>query len=269
MISFSVPEEIEAATNNPRALFVVSHSGGKDSKGTGIVVSELVPPERQLWIHATLGESEWPGALEHARDHAAKVGAPFQVVRSQHTFLGLVEQRFQSRPDAPSWPSPQFRRCTSDLKHAPITKLIKAYAKEHGFTTVVSAMGLRAEESRNRARLQACMLNAAQSIADRPLKGGRTKTGRTWYDWLPIHEKRTHEVLDMAEAAEIAQHPAYALGNERMSCIFCIMGCRNDLTNGAVHNPEVYRKYVQMEEHTGYTFHPSLKRLPEITGIQP
>ena len=35
--------------------------------------------------------------------------------------------------------------------------------------------------------------------------------------------------------------------------MFCIMGCKGDLQNGAKQNPELLAKYIELEERTGYT----------------
>lgn len=59
-------------------------------------------------------------------------------------------------------------------------------------------------------------------------------------------------------------HPAYALGNQRLSCMFCIMGSRNDLRNAAKQNPELFARYVEVEKRTGYTMHQSRKSLTEL-----
>lgn len=49
-------------------------------------------------------------------------------------------------------------------------------------------------------------------------------------------------------------HPAYVLGNERLSCALCILGSPGDLENGARHNPELFAELVEMERSSGFTF---------------
>ena len=65
------------------ALFVVSHSGGKDSQAMLIEVRKIVPASQILVVHADLGEVEWPGTLEHAA--ATSKGLPFVVCRAGRT----------------------------------------------------------------------------------------------------------------------------------------------------------------------------------------
>src|SRR5690606_15198134 len=61
------------------ALFVSNHSGGKDSQAMLIHLLDFVPRSQILVVHASLGEMEWPGALELARKQAADAGVPFIV----------------------------------------------------------------------------------------------------------------------------------------------------------------------------------------------
>jgi hypothetical protein len=42
------------------------------------------------------------------------------------------------------------------------------------------------------------------------------------------------------------------------------MGHPRDIANGAKHRPELYAKYVEIEQRTGYTMHQSRKSLPEL-----
>lgn len=238
------------------ALFVVNHSGGKDSQATLIRLLEIVPPAQLLVVHATLGHVEWPGALELAERQAAAAGVPFVVARARKTFLEMVERRFATRPDAPSWPSAKHRQCTSDLKRGPLEREVRRHMKARGLTRVVNCMGMRAAESTARAKLA-------------PFKrhDGNSKAGREWWDWLPIHHLSTRDVFETIARAGQSPHPAYAAGNQRLSCVFCVMGSAADAWTGAVHNPELYAEYVALEERTGYTMHQSRASLVQLTGL--
>lgn len=251
---------IDELLADPRALFVSNHSGGKDSQAMLIRLLERVPRERLVVIHASLGEAEWPGALEHAQMQAEAAAVPFLVARSVKTFFQMVEHRFTVRPgpNSPCWPSASNRQCTSDLKRGPIEREVRRYAKAMGFSLIVSCLGMRAAESPGRAKQLAFRHNERGSVA-----------GRDWYEWLPIHDLSTAQVFATIALAGQAPHPAYALGNERLSCVFCIMGSANDIANGARHNPELFAKYVEIERRTGYTMHQSRKPLTVMAGVDP
>lgn len=250
---------IDSLLADPSVLFISNHSGGKDSQAMLIRLLELVPPSRLLVIHAALGEVEWPGALELAERQAANAGAPFLVARSVKTFVEMVEHRFTVRPGPNSscWPSASNRQCTSDLKRGPIEREVRSYLKARGLTKVVSCLGIRSEESPGRAKQPVFQKNERGSVA-----------GRDWYEWHPIHSLTKAEVFATIADAGQKPHSAYATGNERLSCVFCIMGSKNDIANGARQRPELFRKLVAIERRTGYTMHQSRKSLEELAGIE-
>lgn len=233
------------------ALFVANHSGGKDSQAMLIRLLERVPAKQLIVVHASLGEVEWPGALELAESQAEEAGLPFIVAHAVKTFFEMVEHRFKVRPgpNSPCWPSARNRQCTSDLKRGPIQREVRRYAKANGFNVIVTCMGIRAQESHARAKKVAFKRNDRNS-----------NSVATWYEWLPIHELSEDRVFQTITDAGQKPHWAYAAGNDRLSCMFCIMGSRNDLRNAAKHNPQLLDKYLEVERRTGYTMHQS--RLP-------
>lgn len=233
------------------ALFVVNHSGGKDSQAMLIELRAVIPAAQLLVIHADLPEVDWPGIREHIDATAA--GLPIIVCRATKTFFQMVERRGM-------FPSPQQRQCTSDLKRGPIEREIRRYLLAHPEFRglVVNCMGLRAQESSSRARLETFKLSTKNSVA-----------GREWYEWLPIHELSTPQVFETIAAAGQKPHWAYAAGMSRLSCCFCIMGNRADTQTAARLNPELYRRYVETERRIGKTFRmPKDGDLETFTGIK-
>lgn len=231
------------------ALFVSNHSGGKDSQAMLIKLLDVIPVRQLVVVHASLGAIEWPGALELAREQAKSAEVPFIVARASKTLFEMVERRFENRPEVPSWPSASTRQCTSDLKRGPIQREVRKYAKANGFKTIVNCLGLRAQESPGRAKRQVFRKNERDS-----------NSVLTWYEWLPVHEMKTDEVFATIRESGQQPHYAYALGNERLSCVFCIMASRNDLRNGARHHPRLLELYAALEARTGYTMH--MNRIP-------
>ncbi len=242
------------------ALFAVNHSGGKDSQAMLIRLLRVVPRRQLLVVHAALGEVEWEGALEHAKEQAGAAGVDFVVARAVKSFFEMVEHRFKVRPgpNSPCWPSASNRQCTSDLKRGPIEREVRRYAKRHGFSSVISCMGIRAQESPGRAKRPTFRKNVRGCVA-----------GRDWYEWLPIHHLTTEEVFRVIRSAGQQPHWAYGAGNERLSCVFCIFGSAKDLANGAKHRPELFAKYLEIEQRTGYTMHMSRKSLRDLIREDP
>jgi 3'-phosphoadenosine 5'-phosphosulfate sulfotransferase (PAPS reductase)/FAD synthetase len=237
------------------ALFVCSHSGGKDSQAMLNHLLERIPRAQLVVVHATLDRIEWPGALEHAERQARSAELPFIVARANRDLLTMVYERFAKRPEVPSWPSAKHRQCTSDLKRGPIEREVRRYALQHGFRSIVMCIGIRAEESPQRAKHRELTRSAAAS-----------NSRRTWYEWLPVFRLTTAEVFMVIACNGQRAHYAYALGNQRLSCIVCIFGSRNDLRNGARYNPAVVAEYQAAEAHTGYTMHMSQRSLVDLVG---
>lgn len=246
------------------ALFVINHSGGKDSQAMMIALLAMgVLPSQIVVVHASLGEVEWDGALELAQKQAADAGVPFIVAKAEKTLLSMVERRFETRPEVPSWPSASHRQCTSDLKRGPIQREIRRFAKANGKLLIVNCIGIRKAESVSRSKLKPWVYSEANS-----------KAGREWYDWLPIFDMTTDGVFRTIVEAGQLPHPAYQLnvdtlkpeGNARLSCVFCIMGSPEDIANGAKHRPDLLERYVALEEKTGYTMHMSRKSLKQLVA---
>lgn len=236
------------------ALFVSNHSGGKDSQAMLIKLLEVIPAKQLLVVHASLGPMEWPGALELAQEQAEAAGLPFIVAKAAKTLLEMVERRFENRPEVPSWPSASHRQCTSDLKRGPIQREVRRYAKANGYKFIVNCLGLRAQESPGRAkRKEFSQMGISNSV-------------NTWFEWLPVHEMLTVDVFATIADAGQTPHFAYAEGNDRLSCVFCIMANKGDLRNGRKHRPDLFAEYVAAEQRTGYTMHMSRIPLVELTS---
>ncbi len=224
------------------AVFYVSHSGGKDSQAMYAGIRRRVPHDRIVLVHADLGEIEWEGVQDHIR---ATIAHDLNVVRANKTFFDMVRHRAATRPDVPSFPDGGRRQCTSDLKRGPIYKFIRRDMNARRALVGINCMGLRAEESAGRKRLPPWSLNKTLST-----------TTRTVYNWLPIHALTTPQVFSRIREAGQEPFRAYATGNRRLSCVFCILGCAGDLANGRRERPELFQRYVELERETGWTMFP-------------
>jgi hypothetical protein len=260
------------------ADLVVSVSGGKDSDCMALELASLRAvygwDGRFILIHADVGRMEWPQSLPHCAALADRLGAEFVVVRhAKRDLMDGIHLRMETRPDAPPFPSSAARWCTSDYKRAVIDKWLRNNVP----TAAVSAIGFRREESAARAKQPLCEVRAG---ATAPTKGRRV------LDWHPILEYRLADVwrvigytLDELRAIQTETkrtgivpidfrgHPAYAFGNERVSCALCVLGSLNDLRNGAAHNPAIHAELVEIEERSGFTFQQG-RSLKVLTAIE-
>ncbi len=249
------------------ALFIVNHSGGKDSQAMYLYLRMLVPKEQLVIVHADLGRAEWAGAVEHIK--ATTAGEPLHVCQARRDLLQVTEDRGM-------FPSPQQRWCTSDLKRGPITKVIRhlTYARKAAghpaWNLIVNCQGLRADESDNRKKMAPFKFDEKNS-----------KAGREWYEWLPVHGWVEGQVFDFIAQAGQKPHIIYSLGMGRYSCVFCIYAPPAQLKLAAelvrdrpelVRDPNIYRDYVNAERSTGQVMiMPSSTKgrrtLEQITGI--
>ncbi|TVX92246.1 phosphoadenosine phosphosulfate reductase family protein [Paenibacillus agilis] len=231
-----IPDKIFELINQG-AVFYVSHSGGKDSQAMYAMLVKVIPHAQIVVVHADLGAVEWPGVQQHIVENTQHPMNVVQAVKKdgqQKTLLGMVSERGK-------WPSSSCRQCTSDLKRDPIMKFIRHDLKARGSYLAVNCIGIRATESTARAKKEPLKLNVRES-----------KAGRQVYDWMPIFDLATNEVFQVIRTA--GQEPFWAYEkNERLSCVFCIMGSINDLKHGAEKNQELYRTYVELEKQIGHT----------------
>lgn len=273
MKPIQTPTQIEQALQAGAALSI-SISGGKDSQALAYALKAEHDlgrwPGPIFLIHADLGRAEWEQTPAQVRALADELGLELVVVARDG---GDLVQRIEARRDqlqakgqaTPFWPSSDARYCTSDLKRDPINKYLRRYA------SVVSAEGVRADESTARAR--------------KPVYAVRSKLAtqtRQAFDWRPLLAWDTEDVLNacgssgadldrrrkLYAAGERFQndgpklkaldgwklHPAYVYGNVRLSCVLCVLACEQDLRNGAKHNPTVAATYLRLEREGGYTF---------------
>lgn len=264
----------------------ISISGGKDSQAMMNYVVPLVPDNAVHFVHADLGRAEWPQTPAFVDKLVADTDDPLIVVRRTK---GDLVQRIEERltqvstltgepPAKPFWPSSAQRYCTSDLKRDPIHKHQRSLGKGN---LIVSCVGMRSEESPRRAKMPTVAVEKRitckqlRNLSPQDALNQWDGTGRLVLLWLPLHdwlvgrvweeigttetELHRRQALYQAGKAKAAvkdwpAHVAYVYGNERLSCALCVLACKGDLQNGKKHHPELYERYVQLEQQSGFTF---------------
>jgi hypothetical protein len=138
-----------------------------------------------------------------------------------------------------------MRFCTSELKTAVICReLIRRFPGQ----TIVSACGIRREESTNRAKAP---------IAKPQAKLVSRKHSTSGLDWHPIIEWTETDVYAFLAARGFELHEGYRLwGMSRISCAFCIMGSVADIAASVScpDNQVVYREMVALEITSTFAF---------------
>lgn len=188
-------------------------------------------------MHLVFADTGWehPDTEAWCHNMAALLGIELVVVRNPNkTFLTMALNRGK-------FPGMQQRQCTSDLKRDPINTWIRQTIRD---PVVMSAMGLRSEESTGRAKKKKLSRNVRAS-----------NSKRTVWDWLPIKEWSTDKVLSYLEENGIPLHPVYQ-HLKRFSCRVCIFMTEHDVRNVQLHDPAAIDIIAGIEEQTGFTmFH--------------
>ncbi len=296
MTTISSSSEIQSALETGATL-AISISGGKDSQA--MLYALMAERERNRWpgnvfaVHAHLGRMEWPQTQAHCQAMCDEVGIRLVVVeRPQGDLLQEMQDRMEKLRGTgkPHFPDAKNRYCTADQKRSQIDKVLRAapfpdaknrYCTSHHksnqidkvlrqpmSSVVISAEGIRADESYARAK--------------RPLWEYRKQIctrRRTAYTWRPLLHWSSEDVWaqlgtssdDLERRQELYRqvdsaafdgwrgHPAYVMGNQRLSCAICVLASRNDIVNGARHNPDLYQSLVQMELDSGFSFRKDLR----------
>lgn len=191
-------------------------------------------------MHATLGSVEHDGVISYIEDNTDE--ELFVVRNKTKTFVDMVLLRTM-------FPSPKYRECTSSLKTSPIFQFIRKHMSDNNLTVGFNVSGLRAEESSKRAQKSPLWINKDLS-----------KAGRMVFDWMPAFHLTTSEVFEKIAIAGKKPHHAYGdissvdtSKNQRVSCIFCIMGSLNDLVLGAINYPQHYVEMIALERVVNHT----------------
>jgi 3'-phosphoadenosine 5'-phosphosulfate sulfotransferase (PAPS reductase)/FAD synthetase len=164
---------------------------------------------RSLAIHKAFVMREWPkqGIDQAIVDEAAALHEP---TGNPYLDLCISKGRFPSR-------MAQF--CTGELKEIPITTQIILPMLKQG--QVLQWLGIRADESRNRAKQR---------------RYSRHDSGSTL--WRPILRWSIEDVWAVHRKHGLRPNPLYALGMGRVGCMPCVNCRKSELRSIADQFPE-------------------------------
>jgi 3'-phosphoadenosine 5'-phosphosulfate sulfotransferase (PAPS reductase)/FAD synthetase len=245
------------AASAPVAIGV---SGGKDSCAAAIAtvahLDRVGHAGPRILVHSDLGRVEWRDSLPTCERLAARLGLELVVVRRA---AGDMMDRWHIRwvnsvrryADLSCvkvilpWSTPAMRFCTSELKSAVIAAdLVRRFPGQ----TIVSASGVRRDESDGRASAPTCKVNPRLT----------SKTRRTaGVDWNPIAHWLTSDVYAFLAAQGFPLHEGYGrFGMTRISCVNCIMSSEADLRASSTcpDNHAVTREMVGLEVRSTFAF---------------
>ena len=240
------------------APVVLGVSGGRDLQALALRVSEHLDDVGhagpRLLIHSDLGRVEWRDSLPVCQRLAERLGLELVVVRRH---AGDMLDRWRSRWAGNvrryaafecvklilPWSTPAQRFCTSELKSAVIASAMR---RRFAAGDVISAVGIRAEEYRARARMPVSKTD--------PRTAHKHGAGHVWN---AILRWTRADVMDYLRHRGVALHEAYTVyGSSRVSRAFCIMSSADDLraAAGCADNAAVYRLMVALEISSTFAF---------------
>jgi 3'-phosphoadenosine 5'-phosphosulfate sulfotransferase (PAPS reductase)/FAD synthetase len=242
---------IPQIVNNADVIFV-SHSGGKDSQAMLAKLIKLGLKDKLVLVHSDLGEMEWEPM--HHWIESNSFGLPVHVVKSDMDFFEMSKKYKRL-------PSGRQQFCTDFLKTKPIEAFIHDYMYKHGFNTAINATGMRASESKRRAK--------KRPLAKSKMQRNRLHPSHKITDWLPIFDYTDSQVfLEIRDAGQ-RPHKMYSMGFSRLSCVFCVNGRIAEHKKAAELRPELFAKISQLEKDLGKTYRTKQvngKKLPKYMG---
>ena len=209
------------------AKVIVNVSGGKDSTVAVLETLKRYPKEDITLCWQDTG-AEYAETEAHVKLLAETWGLPLVTLRHPLGFFGLAKERGY-------WPTPDCRHCTGYLKRDLFEKWLRA---NRNGDEVVVVSGIRADESRSRAKLPEWS-NSRLS----------TKT-QTVTLWNPCLDMTAQQVFARIKAEGLPLHPCYEF-SPRCSCWLCMFQHPNVVRTYAEMHPEMYEAACAIEEDIG------------------
>ena len=255
--SIEVPAEVANVLGAGAPVFV-GVSGGRDSQALAYRVcahlDDIGHQGRRILIHADLGRVDWRDSLPVCERLAQRLGVELVVVRRN---AGDMMDRWLSRWAANvaryanlecvklilPWSTAAQRFCTAELKSQVIAREMRRRFPEGD---VVSAVGIRREESAKRARMPAWKQDERT-----------TRRRGAGHAWNPLLGWRRGDVNDFVRIRGDELHEAYRLyGSTRVSCAFCVLGLEHDFwaLSNCADNHAIYREMVALEAASTFSF---------------
>ena len=192
-------------------VYVLSISGGKDSTATMLALREHGVPFRAVFADTGWEAAETYAYLDLLR-HRLRV--TIDVVGVDGGMVAKIRARA-------GFPARKQRWCTRELK----VEVLRAYHDdlvEREQCETVSVVGIRAEESADRAKM--------------PVFGYSEDWGG--YVWRPLRDASVEQVLELHHRHGIPVNPLYRKGFSRVGCNPCIYATKEEIALTAEHFPQ-------------------------------
>jgi 3'-phosphoadenosine 5'-phosphosulfate sulfotransferase (PAPS reductase)/FAD synthetase len=241
------------------ASVACSTSGGKDGTAAALAFNELLDwlghKGERVVIFSDVGRLDWPDSGESAQRLADLLHQRLVTVRMADGMIGEWRKRWRNNRTRYAnlkcvkmimpWSAPgRLRFCTSS-KFFPLTQeLTRLFAG----TTILSATGVRRQESSDR-------LNAEVCSPQPDLR--RVKLATSGFDVNPVTHWREEHVYAYLAARGFRLPDSYRLfHSDRHSCRLCVMQSAQAVLRAAANplNHPVLLELVAFEVETTYSF---------------
>lgn len=189
---------------------IVSVSGGKDSTATVLALRESGIPARYVFA-----DTGWEA--QETYDYLATLERLLNITIARVGVEGGMVAKIRARA---GFPARKQRWCTRELK----VEVLRAYhdvIAEQEDTETLSVVGIRAEESDDRAKM--------------PEHGYDDRWGG--YIWRPMLAATVAEVLALHHRHGVPVNPLYLKGFSRVGCNPCIYATKEEIALTAEHFP--------------------------------
>lgn len=185
-----VPPIILKIIEDRECVIVLSISGGKDSQAAQAFIlhlKELYGWQNKIYaIHADLGRADWKFTQPFVKKQCADAGLDLVIVKADDDLLTIIFKRWlkiiRDRKKVPHFPSAAARYCTKASKTQPTDKYLRCH------NLVINVMGIRAQESRTRAKKPVVSLRTSLCSEKFAVKFCELDTKKVKKYWLPVEE---------------------------------------------------------------------------------
>lgn len=222
-----VPPTINVPAEGHGLPIIASVSGGKDSTALILALREAMDEGRLFGSsfppRYVFADTQWedPLTYEYLDELRRRLGITIDVVGA----AGGMKARIRHRA---GFPGRTGRFCTRELKLEPLREYHDRVIDELGVDDSISAVGVRAQESEDRAKMEEWV------------DEGPVHTRERWGGWVwrPLLRWTVEDVLLIHRRHGIPVNPLYKRGHNRVGCYPCIYANKEEIFLIAKHRPD-------------------------------
>ena len=216
-------------------LVVASVSGGKDSAALSLHLRELGIEHRRVFMDTGW---EHEKTYEYLRGELTRVIGPIEEIRGPKLMEELIRTKGM-------FPTRKRRYCTTELKLMPMVRHMLTLGG-----TVINAIGIRADESAERAKMREW----------EHLSGKRIPVALDCEVWRPLLTWTMDDVVAIHRRHGLRPNPLYLQGASRVGCWPCIMARKGEIRMIANADPARIDRLRVLEAEVGEGAHERWER---------